>query len=84
VVARRAGERWFLGAMTNEAARRLSVPLGFLGEGLWRARIFADGAPGAEARLTPVEITTREVARTGVLDLALAPSGGQAVLFERI
>jgi alpha-glucosidase len=84
VVARRAGERWFLGAMTNEAARRLSVPLGFLGEGRWRARIFADGAPGAEARLTPVEITTREVARTGVLDLALAPSGGQAVLFERI
>jgi alpha-glucosidase len=84
VVARRAGGRWFLGAMTNEQARRLSVPLRFLGPGRWRARIFADGRPGAEPRLTPVEITAREVVAADTLDLALSPSGGQAVIFEPI
>jgi alpha-glucosidase len=84
VVARRAGARWFLGAMTNEDERRLSVPLRFLGEGRWRARVFADGPTGAEPRLTPVEMTSRDVAGAGVLDMELKPSGGQAVIFERI
>ncbi|CAN7434664.1 glycoside hydrolase family 97 catalytic domain-containing protein [Phenylobacterium sp. LjRoot225] len=83
-VARRAGGRWFLGAMTNERGRRLSIPLKFLGEGRWRARIFADGPEGSQPRLTPVEITTREVASTSVLDMDLTPSGGQAVIFERV
>jgi alpha-glucosidase len=83
-VARRAGGRWFLGAMTNERERRLSTPLEFLGEGRWRARIFADGPAGVEPRLTPVEIRSREVASTSLLDLDLKPSGGLAVIFERL
>ncbi|MDC0769593.1 glycoside hydrolase family 97 C-terminal domain-containing protein [Streptomyces sp. HD] len=30
VVARRSGDTWYLGAMTNETSRTLSVPLSFL------------------------------------------------------
>lgn len=33
VVARRQGQRWLVGAMTNETARTLDVPLSFLGSG---------------------------------------------------
>lgn len=84
VVARQAGARWFLGAMTNERQRRVSVPLRFLGGGRWRARVFADGPAHAEARLTPVEMTTRDVTGDSMLDMELKPSGGQAVIFERI
>ncbi|MCI4588747.1 glycoside hydrolase family 97 protein [Sphingobium sp. BYY-5] len=82
-VARRHGERWFLGAMTNEDARRIDVPLSFLGEGDWRATIFADGAPGQQPRSTPVVISTRKVAQGDTLPIAMQPSGGQAILFER-
>jgi len=82
VVARRSGRRWFLGAMTDETARALKAPLAFLGGGRWRARVFADGPPGAEPRLTPVEMTARTVTAADVLELQLRPSGGQAVILE--
>ncbi|UIJ47195.1 glycoside hydrolase family 97 protein [Sphingomonas cannabina] len=82
-VARRHGQRWFLGAMTNEDARVLTVPLDFLGAGRWRAQIFADGPPAVQARQTPVVIREVTVTAGDRLDLALAPSGGQAILFER-
>ncbi len=42
-IARRRGNDWFLGAMTNWDARDLEIPLGFLGEGEFAAQIFADG-----------------------------------------
>jgi alpha-glucosidase len=46
VVARRSGGRWFLGALTNEQGRRITIPCAFwaLASG---ARRFADGAAGA-------------------------------------
>ncbi len=83
VVARRHGGRWFLGAMTNEAARTVQVPLDFLGPGDWRATMFSDGPPAARPGETPVAISRRDVRASDRLELALAPSGGQAILFER-
>jgi alpha-glucosidase len=84
VVARRQGSRWFLGAMTNEEDRSLSVPLDFLRQGRWRATIYADGLPASVARETPVVIRTIEVTPEQRLQLVLAPSGGQAIIFEPI
>ena len=82
MVARRHGRRWFLGAMTNETARVLKAPLGFLGKGRWTATVFADGAPARAAFETPVVIRKVEVTAATVLAVSLAPSGGQAILFE--
>jgi alpha-glucosidase len=82
VVARRSGDRWFLGAMTNETPRVLKIPLDFLGKGTRRARVFADGEAGAQANQTPVMVSESRVDGTGILTLDLKPSGGQAVLFE--
>ncbi|MFE9028926.1 glycoside hydrolase family 97 C-terminal domain-containing protein [Streptomyces iakyrus] len=42
-VARRNGSTWYLGAMTNESSRTLSLPLSFLGGGTWTATVYADG-----------------------------------------
>jgi alpha-glucosidase len=81
-VARRNGGRWFLGAMTNEEARRLSVPLTFLRKGSWRATIYADGEAADPPRSTPVVIRQVRVRPQDRLELVLAPSGGQAILFE--
>jgi alpha-glucosidase len=84
VVARRHGKRWFLGAMTNEQARRVPIATDFLGKGRWHATIYADGTAASQARQTPVEISSRELRAGDRLELALAPGGGQAILFERV
>jgi alpha-glucosidase len=82
VVARRRQERWFLGAMTNETARTLEVPLSFLGSGTWVALIFADGASTTPANATPVTIQRITVHPGTVFHASLAPHGGQAIRFE--
>ncbi len=46
-LARRKGNEWFVGSMTNWNARELDLPLAFLGAGKYRAEIYAD-APDAD------------------------------------
>jgi alpha-glucosidase len=82
VVARRSGARWFVGAMTNEQPRSLTLPLAFLGVGAWRMRRFRDGMPGATPNATPVMVEEERVSRDTILRLRLAPSGGQALILS--
>lgn len=78
VIARRSKGGWFVGAMTNEAARTVKVPLDFLGSGQFIARIYADGdTPSALA------ITERTVDRRDTIEMRLAPSGGGAIELSR-
>lgn len=75
VLARRKGREWYLGAMTDEAERRLFVPLHFLGEGRFVAEVREDGA--GQGRL----VVSRQ-AGLGAgdrLQLRLAASGGAVV-----
>ncbi len=78
-VARRKGATWFVGAMTNEAGRTVSLPLDFLGKGRFTARSWADGK-------APTELVnaTRAVAAKDVLKLALAPSGGAVAVIAPV
>lgn len=83
-VARRARDgRWFVGIITNERARSLSIDLAFLRAGTWRLRRFADGAAGDQAWATPVELSTQQVDARTRLDVRMAASGGQALILER-
>jgi hypothetical protein len=41
-IARRHGDEWYLGAMTNETRREIEVPLDFLGDGHWIVHRYAD------------------------------------------
>ncbi|WP_258053400.1 glycoside hydrolase family 97 C-terminal domain-containing protein [Streptomyces sp. Ru72] len=72
-VARRKGATWYLGAMTNESARTLSLPLSFLGSGIWTATVYADGTPGTYAYQTPVVVSTRTVTSATVLSVPWPP-----------
>jgi alpha-glucosidase len=81
-VARRNGSAWYLGAMTNEAARTLSIPLSFLGGGTYTATVYADGTPGSSPFRTPVVVGTRTVTSETTLDVAMAPAGGQAIILR--
>ncbi|WTW91768.1 glycoside hydrolase family 97 protein [Streptomyces canus] len=81
-VARRSGDTWYLGAMTNETSRVLAIPLSFLGGGTYTATVYADGTPGAAPYQTPVVVSTRSVTADSTLSVAMAPAGGQAVVLK--
>ena len=83
VVARRAGDEFFLGAVTNEEGRTLEQPLSFLKPGVtYKATIYAD-APNADWVSNPYAyvIDTVDVTSADTLPLVLAPGGGVAISF---
>lgn len=80
VIARRAGDRYFLGAGTDSQARTLQVPLSFLKEGVtYVAAIYADDTAGNDPE--KLVITRKEVTSADTLDVVMAATGGQAVTF---
>ncbi len=79
----RKSKEWFLGAVTNEDARDLSIALSFLETGRqYRAQIYRDGAD-ADWDTNPYAIVIEDRIVTGGEDFAvrLASSGGVAVRF---
>lgn len=82
----RAGDSWYLGAITDENPRTTEIDLSFLDAGTkYRARVFADGE-GADYRTNPypVEIYDSEVDAQTVMRLPLAAGGGAAVIFSKL
>jgi alpha-glucosidase len=74
VIARRSGRDWYVGAMSNEQARSVSVPLDFLPAGAFEATLYQDGDEPAD-----LHRETRRVDAKQALTLALAASGGAVV-----
>jgi alpha-glucosidase len=79
VVARRKGEEWFLGAMTDWTPRRLEIRLYFLGAGAFDALILKDGANAARYA-SDFKQETAVVRKGDALTLDLAPGGGWAAI----
>ena len=77
-IARRRGNEWFVGSITDWDPRELDVPLGFLGSGAYDAEIYADG-PNAAAQPKDSVVEKRRVNAQTVLKLKLAPGGGCAI-----
>jgi len=82
-IARRKGDAWYIGAMTDWEARELDLPLDFLGSGEFEATVFADGPDAAEAARS-LGITKATVTAGDRLPLKLAPGGGAAVILTPI
>jgi len=78
-MARKKGDVWYLGAMTDWEPRTLDLPLAFLGSGSYEATIFADG-PDALTEGTSLAVGKAVVQAGGRLSLSLAPGGGAAVI----
>ena len=83
VIVRRAGEKYFLGAATNEEAREVTVALDFLEKGkTYRAVIYADGKDADwVTNPTAYEIIEKQVTATDILSVNMAKGGGQAITF---
>ncbi len=77
----RNSEQWFLGSLTDEHGRVLSVPLSFLTPGkTYRAEIYRDGddAHYVENRFA-FAVESHDVTSADTLKMKLAPGGGQAI-----
>jgi alpha-glucosidase len=77
-MARRRGDEWFVGSITDWDARDLDVPLSFLGNTAYDAEIYSDG-PNAAAQPKDSMFEKRRVNAQTVLKLKLAPGGGSAL-----
>lgn len=81
-IARRSGDAWYVGALTNWDERDITLDLSFLGEGEWSLDIFQDG-PNAEKAARDYVHTTATVPAGRKITAHLAPGGGWAAKITR-
>ena len=80
----RNSDDWYLGSITDEDPRTLEASLSFLDAGQkYVAEIYAD-KPNTDWKTNPLSIDISEafVDRNTVLEIKLAPGGGQAIRFR--
>ncbi len=82
VIARRAGDVWYLGAMSGTEPRQISIPFDFLGSGTYEAEIWMDAEEAADY---PEHVWQRkQVVRPGEnLKVRLAAGGGCVARIRR-
>ncbi|WP_137166574.1 glycoside hydrolase family 97 protein [Salinimonas lutimaris] len=81
-----SGKDWYLGAITNEDSREVTVPLNFLPKGeTFEAQVYQDGEQ-ADWQTNPydIAITRQQVSADDTLTLKLAGAGGAAIRFKHI
>ncbi len=80
-IARRKGNKWYIGAMSNLDSRKFEIELSFLGKQKYQAQIFRDG-PNAHRFASDYRMTNRTINQSDVLKLELAPGGGWAAILS--
>lgn len=82
IQARRSGQDWFVGCMTNTEARTIQVPTDFLPKGKYVVEIYNDD-PTLTTR-TKVKSEKIIVKSGKTISLQLQPSGGAALHFKPV
>ena len=81
-IARRKKDRWFIGTITNNDAREVSISLNFLPSGTYNAEIYSD-APDASENANHLVKEMKTVDKKTVLKLELAPGGGNVIILDK-
>ncbi|MGD0754790.1 MAG: glycoside hydrolase family 97 protein [Bacteroidales bacterium] len=82
-LARRKGDTWYVGAMTNWTPRDLSLDFSFLGERDYQAVIFQDGI-NADRDATDYKKEVIKISKGSKIEVHLAPGGGWAARIEKM
>jgi len=80
VIARRKGDVWYLGGMTDWDARDFEVDLSFLGEGQFDCTLYKDGV---NADRIAKDYKIEKCKAGGSLKVHAAPGGGFAAIFTK-
>lgn len=81
-IARKKGNEWYLGALTNWDARTIELDLSFLENGNWTAEIFSDGINANKI----ASDYKREIVRVPTdrkISVSMASGGGCAIKFYK-
>ncbi len=77
-LARRNGDRWYIGAMTNEQPRSLEISLSFL-PGDFEMKVYRDGV-NAHRYAEDYKVLSETVNSTSTFNIELAPGGGWSAI----
>ncbi len=80
-IARRKGDIWYVGGLTNWSSREMTIDLSFLGKGSYSAEIFKDGI-NAGKDATDYKHENVQVVSSDKLKMNLANGGGFAMIIR--
>ncbi len=80
-IARRKGDIWYVGGLTNWSSREMTIDLSFLGKGTYSAEIFKDGI-NAGKDATDYKHENVRVESSDKLNVNLANGGGFAIIIR--
>ena len=75
IVARRSGDQWYVGAMTDWTSRELKLDFGFLPDGKYNLESWSDGV-NADRNGQDFRFQTQQVSSSDKFTIKLAPGGG--------
>ena len=76
-MARRSGEEWYVGGMTDWNERTLTLDLSFLPQGVYSVELYRDGV-NADRRASDYKKEVVDLPLNGLLKVKMAPGGGFA------
>ena len=77
-IARKKGDVWYVGSMTNWDARTLDIDLSFLGDGNYQGEVFQDGI-NADRAARDYKKTTIQIPADRKLKVPMASGGGYII-----
>ncbi|NPA35431.1 MAG: glycoside hydrolase family 97 protein [Chlorobi bacterium] len=83
-IARRKGDNWYLGSLTNRTGRQLDIPLNFLNKNKKYKAVIYEDAPDSDYLKNKEAYNIREenVEAGDTMHIKLAPGGGCGIRFE--
>jgi alpha-glucosidase len=83
VVARRSGDNWYVGGITNWTRRDLSLPLDFLSDGQFEGSLYGDSSLDGR-KPNELRRETRQLSAKTTLDIRLASGGGFVAIMRPV
>ncbi len=77
-IARRKGNDWYIGAITNHSPRTITKRFDFLPDGNYTAEIYSD-APATDPDLNHLVKQVKHITKETMIDMLLAAGGGQVM-----
>ena len=77
LIARKSGEEWYIGAMTNWTPRDLIIDFSFMDDSNYSIEIYQDGI-NADRNAIDYKKVMRDITKNDTLKIHLAPGGGWA------
>lgn len=81
IVARRKGQKWFIGGITNGTPRDFTISLDFLGDGNYQLTAFRDGV-NADYQAMHYNKSIESVTSASTVKVHMAKNGGWAAVIE--